>query len=49
MNIFLKKFWYKITDKQKHKDYKISLKKQKDIKIFKDKFEDQINNIQKKN
>ena len=48
MNISLIKFWYKITNKQKHKDYKIFLKKKEDIKIFKEKFEKQINNIQQK-
>ena len=45
--MLLKKLWYKLTNNQKYKDYKISIKKEKDIKTFKNKFENQINNIQK--
>ena len=48
MKIDFKKYYYKLFDYKKYKDYKISLKKKEDIRIFKEKFENQINNIQKK-
>ena len=48
MKIDFKKLYYKLFDFKKYKDHKILLKKQNDIKIFKEKFEDLISNIQKK-
>ena len=48
MNISLKKIWFKFTNKQKYQDYKTFQKKEKNIKIFKDKYENEINSIQKK-
>ena len=47
MNNLLIKLWYKLTNTQKHKDFKVFIKKEKDIKIFKEKYENQIINIQK--
>jgi len=44
----LKKFWYKITNINKYKDYKILQEKEKNIKIFKDKFEKELTDIQSK-
>jgi len=48
MTISLKKYWYKITNKEKYKDYKITQNIKKDLKNFKQNFENHINNIQKK-
>ena len=47
MNNFLKKYWYKIY-KYKREESKILRKLDDDIKIFHDKYEDQINSICKK-
>jgi len=46
MSISLKKFWYKLTNKEKYSNYKIFLNKKENIKIFKNKFENKLNNIQ---
>ena len=46
MNTYIKKFWYKIINQEKYNNYKISLKKEENIKIFKTKFEKKLNNIQ---
>ncbi len=48
MSIILKKFWYKIFDKQKYKNLKNLENIEKDKKIFKEKFETYIEGIQKK-
>ena len=48
MTISLKKYWYKITNKEKYKDYKITQNIKKDLKNFRQNFENHINNIQKK-
>jgi len=41
----LKKYWYKFTNKQKYNQLKISDTRKNDEKIFRDKFEDQINKV----
>ena len=46
MYISLKKFWYKLTNKEKYNNYKIFLKKEENIKIFKNSFEKKLDNIQ---
>ena len=46
MTTLLKKYWYKITNKQKYKDYKINAKNKKDLIFFQKNFEDNINSIQ---
>ncbi len=48
MSIILKKFWYKIFDKQEYKNLKNLKNIEKDKKIFKEKFETYIEGIQKK-
>ena len=48
MSIILKKFWYKIFNKQKYKNLKNLENIEKDKKIFKEKFETYIEDIQKK-
>ena len=47
MNNFLKKYWFKIFNKEKYNDIKILNQIKKDKKIFKDNYENQINNFQK--
>ena len=49
MKIFFKKLLLKVTDKQKHSDYKNFLRNEKNKKLFKDIYEEILNNIQKKN
>ena len=46
--MFLKNFWLKFTDRQRYNELKISALLEKDKKIFKNKFEAQINNIKEK-
>ena len=48
MSIILKKFWYKIFDKPKYQNLKNLKNIEKDKKIFKEKFETYIEDIQKK-
>ena len=45
---FFKKYWYKLTSKDNYKKYKYTVGIQKEVKIFKSKFENYINEIQKK-
>ena len=42
------KYWYKFTDKQSYQNLKNFERSKKDLKIFKEKFENEINKIQKK-
>lgn len=47
MKIDLKKVWLKLTNQKEYLNYKILKKKEKDIKIFKNDFENQLSEIQK--
>ncbi len=44
----LKKIWNKITNNQKYQEFKYLKQKEKNIKLFKNKFEEEINQINKK-
>ena len=48
MDNFLKKYWFKIINKQKNEEKKILKRIQHDKNIFQKKFESQINNFNKK-
>ena len=48
MKNFFFKYWYKFTNKQSYQDLKNFERSKKDLKIFKEKFENEINKIQKK-
>ena len=48
MNNFLKKHWFKITNKQKHEEIKILERIEHDRKFFQNKFEYQIDSFHKK-
>ena len=48
MSEFLKKYLYKFSNIKKYKEFKISKKNRKDLRIFKDKYENYIDEIQKK-
>ena len=48
MKKFFLKYWYKFADKQSYQDLKNFERSKKDLKIFKEKFENEINKIQKK-
>lgn len=45
--MFFKKYWLKITNKQKYYEYKIATSLEKKINIFKTEYEEKIKNIQK--
>ena len=46
-NYFLK-YWYKFFNKQAYLDYKNANRTESTVRIFKSRYEDQINQIQKK-
>lgn len=48
MNSFLKKYWFKLTNQDNYKQYKIEENVKRDVKIFQTKFETYINEIQNK-
>ena len=48
MNNFLKKYWFKITNRQKYEELKILKQIEDDNFFFKERFEHQINNFHKK-
>jgi len=48
MNNFLKKYWFKITNRQKYEELKILKQIEDDNFLFKERFEHQINNFHKK-
>ena len=48
MKNFFFKYWYKFTNKQSYQDLKNFERFKKDLKIFEEKFENEINKIQKK-
>ena len=45
---FFKKYWYKLTSKENYRRYKYNQGIQKELEIFKNNFENKINEIQKK-
>jgi len=47
-NNFLIKYWYKLTNKQAYRDFKNSKSSEESLNLFKSKFENHINEIEKK-
>ena len=47
-NNFFLKFWYKLFNKQAYLDFKNTTRTELTIRLFKSKYEEQINQIQKK-
>ena len=47
-NNFLIKYWYKLTNKRAYRDFKNSKSREENLNLFKSKFENHINEIEKK-